>query len=249
MAQVSGVVHRGGHRAGSTPPASTRSPAPAPRCSPARPRTAIAPLKESGERWLEVMETAHGLGVESTATLHDGHRRDQRRAHRAPADDPRRAGPHRRLPRRSSRGPTSRRTTTSRAAPRPRSLEYLRLIAVARLFFDNVAHLQGSWLTTGKDVGQLSLHYRRRRPRLDHAGGERRLLGRRQAPLQPARADPPDPHGRPHPGPARHALPPPRRALDARRTTRPTTRVVSHFSSTALPGGGLGTQLPLVASS
>jgi cyclic dehypoxanthinyl futalosine synthase len=38
------------------------------------------------------------------------------------------------------------------------TLEYLRLVAVARLFFDNVAHLQSSWLTTGKDVGQLSLH-------------------------------------------------------------------------------------------
>ena len=35
----------------------------------ARPRTAIAPLKESGETWLSVMETAHGLGVESTATF------------------------------------------------------------------------------------------------------------------------------------------------------------------------------------
>ena len=34
-----------------------------------RPRTAIAPLKESGEVWLSVMETAHGLGVESTATF------------------------------------------------------------------------------------------------------------------------------------------------------------------------------------
>ena len=39
------------------------------------------------------------------------------------------------------------------------SLEYLRLIAVARLFFDNVNHLQGSWLTTGKDIGQLTLHF------------------------------------------------------------------------------------------
>ena len=38
------------------------------------------------------------------------------------------------------------------------ALEYLRLVAVARLFFDNVAHLQSSWLTTGKEVGQLSLH-------------------------------------------------------------------------------------------
>src|SRR5439155_19936551 len=36
---------------------------------PARPRKAIAPLKESGERWLEIMETAHRLGVESTSTM------------------------------------------------------------------------------------------------------------------------------------------------------------------------------------
>ena len=33
------------------------------------------------------------------------------------------------------------------------------MIAVARLFLDNVAHIQGSWLTTGKEAGQLSLHY------------------------------------------------------------------------------------------
>src|SRR5918998_1733706 len=36
---------------------------------PDRPRKAIAPLKESGARWLEVMEVAHNLGVESTATM------------------------------------------------------------------------------------------------------------------------------------------------------------------------------------
>jgi cyclic dehypoxanthinyl futalosine synthase len=39
------------------------------------------------------------------------------------------------------------------------SLEYLRMIAIARLFLDNVAHIQGSWLTTGKEIGQLTLHY------------------------------------------------------------------------------------------
>jgi len=38
-------------------------------------------------------------------------------------------------------------------------LEYLRMIAVARLFLDNVAHIQGSWLTTGKEMGQMTLHY------------------------------------------------------------------------------------------
>src|SRR5262245_65831965 len=36
---------------------------------PLRPRQAIAPLKESGERWLEVMQVAHGQGMESTATM------------------------------------------------------------------------------------------------------------------------------------------------------------------------------------
>ena len=30
---------------------------------------------------------------------------------------------------------------------------------MSRLFFDNVAHIQGSWLTVGKEVGQLTLHF------------------------------------------------------------------------------------------
>ena len=33
------------------------------------------------------------------------------------------------------------------------------MVAVARLFFDDIAHLQGSWLTVGKEVGQLTLHF------------------------------------------------------------------------------------------
>jgi len=36
---------------------------------PERARTAIAPLKESGEEWLSIMETAHRLGVESDWVL------------------------------------------------------------------------------------------------------------------------------------------------------------------------------------
>src|SRR5205085_12291446 len=38
------------------------------------------------------------------------------------------------------------------------TMEDLRLIAVARLFFETVPHLQASWLASGKDVGQLALH-------------------------------------------------------------------------------------------
>jgi cyclic dehypoxanthinyl futalosine synthase len=38
-------------------------------------------------------------------------------------------------------------------------LEYLRVLAVARLYLDNFAHLQASWLTPGLKLGQLALFY------------------------------------------------------------------------------------------
>ena len=216
------MSHRGGDRAGSRPPASTRSPAPAPRCCPTRPRKAIAPLKESGERWLEVMEVAHRQGVESTATMMmgTGETNAERIEHlRMIRDVQDRTGGFRAFI------PWTYQPENNHLKGRTQAttLEYLRLVAVARLFFDNVAHLQASWLTTGKDVGPARAAHGRRRPRLDHAGGERHLLGRRPAPLQPARADLDDPLGRPDPGPARHPLPAPARCTGRRPTTRPTT--------------------------
>ncbi len=124
---------------------------------PRRPRQAIAPLKESGERWLEVMETAHGLGIESTATMMmgTGETNAERIEHiRMIRDVQDRTGGFR------SFIPWTYQPENNHLKGRTQatSLEYLRFIAVARLFFDNVAHLQSSWLTTGKDVGQLSLH-------------------------------------------------------------------------------------------
>lgn len=38
-------------------------------------------------------------------------------------------------------------------------LEYLRVLAVSRLYLDNFAHLQASWLTPGVKLGQLALFY------------------------------------------------------------------------------------------
>jgi len=38
-------------------------------------------------------------------------------------------------------------------------LEYLRVLAVARLYLDNFPHLQASWLTPGLKMGQLALFY------------------------------------------------------------------------------------------
>jgi cyclic dehypoxanthinyl futalosine synthase len=37
--------------------------------------------------------------------------------------------------------------------------EYLRMLAAARLFLDNVPHVQGSWLTQGRKIGQVSLAF------------------------------------------------------------------------------------------
>ena len=123
-----------------------------------RPRTAIAPLKESGETWLEVMETAHRLGVESTATfmMGTGETNAERIEHlRVIRDVQDRTGGFR------SFIPWTYQPENNhlRGRTQATSLEYLRMIATARLFFDNINHLQGSWLTTGKDIGQLTLHF------------------------------------------------------------------------------------------
>ncbi len=137
---------------------------------PDRPRTAIAPLKESGARWLEVMATAHRLGVSSTATMMmgTGETNAERIEHirmirdvqdlavsrgYAGVEDPAIGGFRSFIP--WTYQPEN---NHLKGRTQATTLEYLRFIAVARLFFDNIAHLQSSWLTTGKDAGQLSLH-------------------------------------------------------------------------------------------
>jgi len=125
---------------------------------PERPRTAIAPLKESGERWLEIMETAHGLGVESTSTMlmGTGETNAERIEHlRMIRDVQDRTGGFRAFIPYTYQPENNHLKGQTQATV----FEYLRMIAIARIFLDNVAHIQGSWLTTGKEAGQLSLHY------------------------------------------------------------------------------------------
>jgi cyclic dehypoxanthinyl futalosine synthase len=211
---------------------------------PARPRSAIAPLKESGERWLEVMEIAHGLGLESTATMMmgTGETNAERIEHlRMIRDLQDRTGGFR------SFIPWTYQPENNHLKGRTQAtnLEYLRLVAVARLFFDNVAHLQASWLTTGKDVGQVALHMgvddlgsiMLEENVISSAGARHRskltelVWMIRTADRIPARRDTRynrlEIHWTPADDPA-------------------DERIVSHFSSTALPGGGAGRSLPLV---
>ena len=176
---------------------------------PARPRKAIAPLKESGERWLEIMETAHRLGVESTSTMlmGTGETNAERIEHlRMIRDVQDRTGGFRAFI------PYTYQPENNHLKGRTQAtlFEYLRMIAIARLFLDNVAHIQGSWLTTGKEVGQLSLHYG-----ADDLGSvmlEENVVSSAGAKHRSNRdgADPPDPHGRPRAGAARHHVRAPR---------------------------------------
>ncbi len=214
---------------------------------PERPRKAIAPLKESGARWLEVMEVAHRLGVESTATMMmgTGETVGERIEHiRMIRDVQDRTGGFRAFI------PWTYQPENNHLKGRTQATvtEYLRFIAVSRLFFDNVDHLQASWLTTGKEAGQLSLHMgvddlgsiMLEENVISSAGARHRsnlhdlIWMIRSAGRIPAQRDTLYRHL------AVHWTP----------DDDPTDdRVVSHFSSIALPGGGAGRALPLVPTS
>jgi cyclic dehypoxanthinyl futalosine synthase len=225
---------------------------------PDRPRKAIAPLKESGERWLEVMTQAHRLGVSSTATMMMGtgetnaerieHLRMIRdvqdkavaNGYSVSADLEGTVGGFR------SFIPWTYQPENNHLKGRTQatSLEYLRIVAVARLFFDNIAHLQSSWLTTGKDVGQVSLHLgvddlgsiMLEENVISSAGARHRsrltelVQMIRDSDRIPAQRDTQYRHLQVHWTPA----------------DDPTDdRVQSHFSSIAIPGGGAGRSIPL----
>ncbi|RAJ57296.1 cyclic dehypoxanthinyl futalosine synthase [Streptomyces sp. Amel2xB2] len=211
---------------------------------PARARTAIAPLKESGERWLEIMETAHNLGVESTSTMlmGTGETNAERIEHlRMIRDVQDRTGGFRAFI------PYTYQPENNHLKGRTQAtlFEYLRMISIARLFLHNVAHIQGSWLTTGKEAGQLSLHYGAddlgsvmlEENVVSSAGAKHRsnrmeLLDLiRAADRVPAQRSTTYEHLVVHEDPAEDPS---------------DDRVVSHFSSTAIEGGSARPELNLI---
>jgi cyclic dehypoxanthinyl futalosine synthase len=130
-----------------------------------RVKKAISPLKNSAGAWIEIMDEAHRQGLRTTATMMLGHvetleervehfqrvRDSQDRALRdgGPGQGYRAFIPWTYQPDH---------TELAAIAPgRTTSEDYLKALAVSRLFFDNIDHIQGSWLTVGKAVGQRSL--------------------------------------------------------------------------------------------
>jgi cyclic dehypoxanthinyl futalosine synthase len=125
-----------------------------------RVRARIAPKKGGPDAWLAVHREAHRQGFTSTATMMYGHvetaedvldHLDAIRSLQAEyggftAFVPWSFKPsHTRLAKwiTHHRGPNA----------------YLRMLAVARLYLDNVPHIQASWFSEGKAAGQVALHF------------------------------------------------------------------------------------------
>jgi cyclic dehypoxanthinyl futalosine synthase len=122
-----------------------------------RVREAISPHKIRTGAWLEVMREAHGLGLRTSATMMFGHRETL-------AD---RVEHLRRI--RGLQEETGGFTAFIPWAFQPTHAmvrfeaagahDYLRTLAVSRLYLQNVPNLQSSWVTMGPKVGQLALHF------------------------------------------------------------------------------------------
>lgn len=123
-----------------------------------RVRRIIAPYKDTTDEWLECMRAAAGLGIRSTASMMFGHVEtlDERVEHlervRALQDE---CEPFRAFVTWSFQP-----EDTDLPVPRKASaLDYLRTLAVSRIYLDNFANVQLSILTQGPKVAQAALGY------------------------------------------------------------------------------------------
>jgi cyclic dehypoxanthinyl futalosine synthase len=122
-----------------------------------RVRRRVSPLKAMSDDWLEVMAVAHRLGLNSSATMMFGHvetiadRIEHLERLRVQQDQ--------------TGGFTAficwtfqAEHTRLRAAP-VGAHEYLRTQALGRIYLDNFANVQSSWVTQGQPVGQVALKF------------------------------------------------------------------------------------------
>lgn len=128
-------------------------------------RGEISPMKCTTEEWLDVHRQAHALGMRTTATMMLGHR--ERLVDRIEHLDRVRTLQDEALS--ASGGADTGFTaficwlfqpTHVLKADEPRGgAEYLRTLAVARLYLQNVRNFQSSWVTMGPKVGQMALWF------------------------------------------------------------------------------------------
>lgn len=126
-----------------------------------RVRAEISPGKCSADDWLDVMGQAHRLGLRTSATMMFGH----------VETDVERIEHLDRLRRLQDETggfvafiPWTFQHAGTQLAGDPRmapatAVDYLRTLAISRLFLDNFDNLQASWVTQGEKIGQLALFF------------------------------------------------------------------------------------------
>ena len=122
-----------------------------------RVRKRISPLKAMSDDWLGVMDVAHRLGLNSSATMMFGHVEtiEDRIEHLERV----------RVQQDKTNGFTAFICWTFQAehtklkAPTVGAHEYLRTQALARIYLDNFPNVQSSWVTQGQEIGQVALKY------------------------------------------------------------------------------------------
>ena len=112
------------------------------------------------QEWLDVMRAVHKVGLKSTATMMFGigdnvsHRVKHLQRIRDVQDET--GGFTAFIPWTFQRENTA---LGRKITEEPTGIDYLKMLAVSRLFLDNVQHIQASWLTQGIRLGQASLRF------------------------------------------------------------------------------------------
>lgn len=122
-------------------------------------RARISRLKCTSDEWEQMHRTAHSLGMRTTATMMFGCGEEYR--HRAN---------HLERVRRiqeDTGGFTAfipwifapENTPLGKKVPEATAVDYLKTLAISRLYLDNIDHIQSSWLTPGIKVCQVGLQF------------------------------------------------------------------------------------------
>lgn len=126
-----------------------------------RVRQATAPRKCTADQWIEVMEEAHSQGLRTTATMMFGHietvleRLEHLRRLRELQD--RTGGFTAFIP--WPFQPDNTALSQLVEIKKTTGMGYLRMLALSRIYLDNFANVQASWVTQGPKVAQLALFF------------------------------------------------------------------------------------------
>lgn len=122
-----------------------------------RVRSRVSPRKCTADEWIEVMRIAHSMGMPTTATMMFGHvegpedRVEHLERLRSLQDET--GGFTAFIPW------TYQSQNTRLGGPQVGGCEYLRTLAVSRLYLDNFRNIQASWVTQGLKVAQTALFF------------------------------------------------------------------------------------------